>query len=216
MKIPLLKPGLISLFLILINLTGMAQADVRYPIIPKPQTVIPRNGNFTLSAKTTIMLPAANPDLKIAADFLVDLVGNAAGYKLPFAQPGSKARKNTISFITDNAITNEEGYKLDITSKRITISARTGKGAFLALQSLRQLMPAEIEAKGTQKTFLIPAVAIEDAPRFAYRGLMLDVGRYYYPVDFIRKYIDLMALYKINTFHMHLTEDAGWRMEIKK
>jgi hexosaminidase len=191
-----------------------AFAQERYAIIPKPVKLVPQKGTFKLREKTRIVLQASDPQLKAATDFLVGLVENAAGYRLAY---GDKAGKNTISFVLDKAIANEEGYQLQVTPKAITVKASTPKGAFLAIQTLRQLMPADIEAPNSGlETFAIPAVAIEDAPRFAYRGVMFDVGRYFYPVSFLKQYIDLLALYKINTFHLHLTEDQGWRVEIKK
>ncbi|MBA9079478.1 beta-N-acetylhexosaminidase [Rufibacter quisquiliarum] len=208
-------PAFLFLFL-LSQAQVFAQDSLRYAIIPKPQKLTPQKGEFVLDGKTTLILPADSPGFKLAADYLAGLVKNAAGYQLPYAKPDSKPQKNSISFLVDTSIKNAEGYKLEVTPKQVLVKARTAQGAFFALQSLRQLMPAEIEGKTQMRTFKVPAVAIEDAPRFAYRGLMLDVGRYYFPVDFLRKYIDLMAFYKINTFHLHLTEDAGWRMEIKK
>ena len=194
----------------------LAQEDQRYALIPKPQKLIPARGTFTLNEQTQITLPAGKPDFKTATDFLVNLMKNAAGFELKYTKSDSKSSKNLIAIIADPTITNEEGYILKVSPDKITIKSKTPKGAFFALQTLRQLMPAEVEGKSGMKSFAVPAVSIEDAPRFAYRGVMLDVGRYYFPVDFLKKYIDLLALYKINTFHMHLTEDAGWRMEIKK
>ena len=189
-------------------------AQERYAIIPKPVKLEPRKGTFDLNEKTRIVLQSADPELKTASDFLVGLVEIAAGYKMAY---GNKAGKNTIAFALDKTIANAEGYQLEVRPKAVTVKASTPKGAFLAIQTLRQLMPADIEAPGSGlRKFPIPAVAIEDAPRFAYRGVMFDVGRYFYPLSFLKEYIDVLALYKINTFHLHLTEDQGWRVEIKK
>jgi hexosaminidase len=188
-------------------------AQERYAIIPKPVKLVPQKGTFKLNEKTRIVLAATDPQLKTASDFLVGLVENTAGYRLAY---GDKPGKNTIFFSLDKAIANEEGYSLVVTPKAVTVRASTPKGAFLAIQTLRQLMPAEVEAKGGLQKIAIPAVNIEDAPRFAYRGVMFDVARYFYPISFLKEYIDVLAFYKINTFHLHLTEDQGWRVEIKK
>ena len=195
-------------------LSAGVNAQERYAIIPKPVKLEPRKGTFNLNEKTRIVLQSTDPELRTASDFLVGLVEIAAGYKMAY---GDKAGKNTIAFSLDKSIANAEGYQLEVTPKAVMVKASTPKGAFLAIQTLRQLMPADIEAPGSGlRKFPIPAVAIEDAPRFAYRGVMFDVGRYFYPLSFLKEYIDVLALYKINTFHLHLTEDQGWRVEIKK
>src|SRR5690606_13636928 len=102
-------------------------------------------------------------------------------------------------------------YVLKVSPQLVSIKSKSAAGAFMAVQTLRQLIPI-----GQKDKLEIPALVIKDEPRFAHRGVMLDVGRYYFPVSFIKKYIDVLAAYKINKFHLHLTEDAGWRMEIKK
>ena len=100
---------------------------------------------------------------------------------------------------------------------KIVVAGKTAKGVFYGIQTLRQLMPASIKTTANQiEDLTIPAVIIKDNPRFVYRGMHLDVGRHLFPVDFIKKYIDLIAMHKMNTFHWHLTEDQGWRIEIKK
>ncbi|RNI33023.1 beta-N-acetylglucosaminidase [Rufibacter immobilis] len=216
MKQPFFHSVYLFLFLALCQIELLAQDSQKYAIIPQPQSLTPEKGEFLLNEKTTLLLPVDSAGFKLAASFLADLVKNAAGYELKYGKAGAKPSKNTVAFLVDPNLENEEAYTLQVHSKGVQIKSKTAKGAFFAVQTLRQLMPAEVEGKSTQKTFPIPAVTITDAPRFSYRGVMLDVGRYYFPVDFLRKYIDLLAFYKINTFHLHLTEDAGWRMEIKK
>jgi hexosaminidase len=109
-----------------------------------------------------------------------------------------------------------EGYLLDVRSTRIVARAPEPAGLFYAVQTLRQLLPPQIfrEAPAAEVTWTIPAVTIEDYPRFGWRGAHLDVGRHFMPKEFVKKYIDLIALHKLNTFHWHLTEDQGWRLEI--
>jgi hexosaminidase len=129
----------------------------------------------------------------------------------PGAAPG-------IELGLDPAIASAEGYRLTVAPDRVRVIARGAAGLFYGLQTLRQLLPAGIEP-GTAPAagpLSIPAVTIETRPRFAYRGLMLDVSRHFFPVEFIEKLIDLAALYKLNRFHWHLTDDQGWRLEIKK
>jgi hexosaminidase len=126
---------------------------------------------------------------------------------------GSPAGSITLR-LTDDADKASEGYQLTVTPRAITITSATHAGLFYGLQSLRQLLyanPADADA-----AWVIPAVEIQDQPRFAYRGMHLDVGRHFFPVEFIKRYLDLMAMYKMNTFHWHLTEDQGWRIEILK
>jgi len=128
------------------------------------------------------------------------------------ATPAATAPPGTLLLRLDPAASaNPEGYLLLVTPGSVTISAPAHAGLFYGLQTLRQLLPADAGADRA-----VPAVRIEDAPRFRYRGMHLDVGRHFFPVAFIKRYIDLMAMYKMNTFHWHLTEDQGWRIEIKK
>lgn len=191
-----------------------SQDSSKYNIIPKPIKLEARAGEFQLNAKTRIIINGKVQDVKLATDFLVDLVHNATGFKLQY---GGKDGNNSIVFSPDQTINNEEGYKLDVSATQIKVRYKTARGAFLAIQSIRQLMPPDIEVKNKGvANFRIPAVLIEDAPRFAYRGVMLDVARHFQPVSFVKRFIDLLAFYKINTFHFHLTEDQGWRIEIKK
>ena len=113
----------------------------------------------------------------------------------------------------DNSIKNKEGYVLKIDQNKIVIAASNEKGAFYGVQSLLQLFPSEIDKA---KPIAIPVLEIKDSPQFKYRGMHLDVARHMYSVEFIKKYIDMMSRLKFNTFHWHLTEDQGWRIEIKK
>ncbi len=123
----------------------------------------------------------------------------------------AQLRRAGISFASADAaaLDGAEGYRLDVAKSGVTITAASEAGRFYALQTLQQLVEASTGGR-------IPAVTIADAPRFSWRGLHLDVGRHFQPVHFIKRYLDLMARYKLNVFHWHLTEDQGWRIEIKK
>ena len=175
-------------------------------IIPIPSTETISKGKFILNSSTGI---AFENDFKVSAGFLKSFLEDGSPIKLK--------ENNSISFIKDNSITNPEGYKLNISPSKIEIRAITDQGAFYAVQTLRQLLPPEFE-NGTysENNTVLPCVSIEDEPRFKYRGMHLDVGRHMFPVSFIKKYIDAIAMLKMNRFHWHLTEDQGWRIEIKK
>lgn len=183
-------------------------------IIPQPLEMEFQNEVFVLDEDTKILYPESFSQV---ATFFSDYINNRSEIRM---EKTDKDSRNAVVFLKDASITNEEGYKLSVTPKKIVISAATPKGAFYAIQSLRQLMPVALESgnyrEDGEKEIGIPTVEIYDEPRFAYRGQMLDVGRHFFPVEFVKKYIDLMAMFKFNTFHWHLTEDQGWRIEIKK
>ena len=178
-------------------------------IIPKPSSVFGLNDTFILSSKTSIKY---SDEFKVSAEFLKAFISNGSDIELK-----EKSSSNKIVFNKDETIENEEGYKLNISEDEITISASNDKGAFYGVQSLRQLLPASFEnGSFIDNEVKIQGLSIEDAPQFAYRGMHLDVGRHMFSVDFIKKYIAALAMLKMNTFHWHLTEDQGWRIEIKK
>lgn len=204
-----MKKTYITLLIIFISVVhAIASEDVRYPIIPKPAVLTAQKGEFIIDINTKI-IAKEGVELKKATDFLKQAIAISSGLNVTYASSG---KKNVILFQADEHIKAEEGYKLDIEKQQILIKYKTARGAFMAIQTLRQLFPDHKD----KQSFAIPAVKIEDNPRFEHRGVMLDVARHYFPVDFIKKYIDLLAIYKINTFHIHLNDDQGWRIEIKK
>lgn len=178
-------------------------------IIPKPTYTQTLRGAFVFD--TNINLDFEN-EFEVSANYLKNYIEIGSSIKL-----NNIKSEKTIRFTKDESITNSEGYKLEINPSTIDIKASTDKGAFYAVQSLRQLLPVEFE-NNTYKlnTTNIPCVIIEDSPKFKYRGMHLDVGRHMYSIEFIKKYIDALTMLKMNTFHWHLTEDQGWRIEIKK
>lgn len=194
---------------------GLRQEAENYPIIPKPSKLTPKEGSFLINSETLIYLDHNSPELSNTTELLNDIVEKAIGERLNYSKKA--ITNNTISFVIDNSILNKEGYKLSVSPNGIMVKSKTLNGAFLAIQSLRQIMPAEIGLKkDSVKNFSIPSVEIEDSPRFSYRGIMLDVARHYKSIDFIEKYIDVLSFYKFNTLHLHLNDDQGWRIEIKK
>lgn len=189
-----------------------------YNLIPYPQTLTPRTGSFTFSKRTVILCPSDQAEvLKLAQQFAVqfELV---SGLKLEIKDLTKAVPDNALIFQPDAKFENAEAYRLTVSPRGIRIQAKAANGFFYGLQTLYQLMPVEIYGKklNADKKWSARAVEISDAPRFAYRGLHLDVCRHFFPVEFIKKYIDAMAIHKLNTFHWHLTEDQGWRIEIKK
>ena len=181
-----------------------------YQIIPKPVFLEAVKGQFLVDANTKIVGTA---ELANEGAYLAEMLSHVANINATF----ETGTLGNIQLKLDDAIENAEGYTLAVTYDKIVISGKTSKGVFYGIQTLRQLMPASIETETNQiKELTIPAVTIKDNPRFEYRGMHLDVARHFFPVSFIKKYIDLIALHKMNTFHWHLTEDQGWRIEIKK
>lgn len=183
-------------------------------IIPQPVSCTVQNGEFTITPKTKIVL--ASPQLQQSVDVLNDLFQMATGFKLPVTT--GKAGNNTIYCTLNPRLGNDEAYQLSVKKNRINIEAKTLRGIFYATQTLRQLLPVQIESKHIVPDiqWTIPCVEIKDEPRFGYRGLHLDVCRHFMNKEEIKRYIDLLAYNKLNTFHWHLTDDQGWRIEIKQ
>ncbi|QHI34772.1 Beta-hexosaminidase [Kordia antarctica] len=182
------------------------QPPIRPHIIPIPNEFTLQEGIFILDKD---VLLHADAELQSVADFFNNYLKEKLGYSLKIhSKPTTKA----ILFKLDETIENEEGYELLVDTSQIIIKAKTAKGAFYAMQTFRQLVPPIIESDQVS----IRNLDIKDAPRFTYRGMHLDVSRHLFSVDFIKKYIDMMAFLKMNTFHWHLTDDQGWRIEIKQ
>ncbi len=186
-----------------------------YQIIPKPLKLEPAQGRFLINEKTTIIGDAA---LSNEIDYVSEMLKTASGYAINVSNKKSdQHKKNSITLVLDSSLPNDESYSLSVTYDKVVISGKTATGIFYGIQSLRQLLPSIIESnQKNENPITIPSVYIEDQPEYVYRGMHLDVGRHFFPIDFIKRYIDLIALHKMNTFHWHLTEDQGWRIEIKK
>ena len=171
------------------------------PLIPRPASVVGGRGMFTQTGGLTVSLSHPDDsDLQRLAGFFGTWIGTAHSVVDSAA---------SLSLAIDESFSTTEGYRLEVTIDHIKIVAATNAGVFYGLQTLRQLWLADPLGS-------IPALTVQDQPRFEYRGMMLDVGRHMYPVDFVKRFIDMIALYKMNTFHWHLTEDQGWRIEIKQ
>ncbi|GAB3912672.1 beta-N-acetylhexosaminidase [Mucilaginibacter boryungensis] len=178
-------------------------------LIPYPSNLHIAPGTFIINSQTVIIIDGNG--LSPIAGIISEAIRQKTGFKIAVKTGAVNVRNSILLSLKGAADTlGNDGYTIAATSNFIKIAANNPKGIFYAAQTLEQLMPVRSSAAR------IPCVNITDKPRFNWRGSMLDCGRYFYSVDFIKKYLDLMAMYKLNTFHWHLTEDHGWRIEIKK
>lgn len=185
-------------------------------VIPQPQHIRQDEGFFTVDRKTAVFLQEPDSQFVRIAGFLNEKLAAAAGFSLP-VETDALANGNRKGLFFLNTGLPDEAYHLNVTPAKVVIEYGTGAGAFYGLQTLLQLLPTEIFARERQGVkWTVPCCDIDDAPRFAYRGMHLDVCLHFFDVDFLKRYIDLMALHKVNRFHWHLTEDQGWRLEIKR
>lgn len=187
-----------------------------YNVIPMPNQLTPREGRFQLDDKVSIISAGCTPEVKTIADSLVTRIRLTSGIALQYTDK-EHADLPAIRFITADGMS-KEAYKLSITPNEIILTASHPNGFFYGVQSIYQLLPPEVygKIKAKHADWSLPAVEIEDSPNFAYRGLMLDVCRHFSSINYIYKFIDMLAMHKMNTFHWHLTDDQGWRIEIKK
>lgn len=183
-------------------------------IIPAPVSLQQKEGAFKLGTSTKIY--ASSPEAKVVGEFFASKLNQATGYNVSVAEEKPSAG---ISLLIDSSLEmGDEGYLLDVDSKNVVVKAKTAQGLFYGMQSFLQLLPAEIESPTVVNgiAWKAPAVSIKDEPRFGYRGIMLDPCRHFMPIENVKKYIDVLSLFKINRLHWHLTDDQGWRIEIKK
>jgi len=186
-------------------------------LIPKPNTLVATNSSFELNEETKLVYQNDHDELKLVAEHLADILRPSTGYTLPIIPSSEASTNNSIHFQISNLETVlDEAYSLVISDKAVTLSGNTASGVFRGIQTLRQLFPAKIEMKSAQPgPWRIATGKITDSPEYAYRGAMLDVSRHFFQVDDVKRYLDLLAAIKINTLHLHLSDDQGWRIEIK-
>jgi hexosaminidase len=197
--------------LLLMLLAHGAFAQSRINIVPLPVSVTEKPGTFVVTPTTRLVVKDAS--LQKEAAYFNDYLHQFYGFTL---QTSAETGPGSIVLAKGKTrLDGDEAYHLEVTAKGVKIDGRTATGVFYGLQSLIQLLPVP-DSGTTLSSLSVPDVSIQDAPRFAYRGLHLDVGRHFFNAAFVKKYIDLMAHYKYNTFHWHLTEDQGWRIEIKR
>jgi hexosaminidase len=211
---PHMKKALILAVFFAIAAAAFSQ-NKRISIIPQPAVLREGTGTFTIDANTAIVVGSNAPEARKVAAMLNLELKKAAGFSLNIE---NAPRKKSIQFLlSPEEPLGNEGYRLAVTTEDISIFASKPAGLFYGLQTLLQLMPKEIESKEVVKniSWTVPAVNITDRPRFGWRGLMLDVSRHFFTVDEVKAFIDDMARYKYNLMHFHLTDDQGWRLEIK-
>lgn len=196
---------------LLLGSCSKENTTANYEIVPLPQKVEVKSGeSFVMTDATKIAYPKGNENLQRVAEFLAEYVKFTTNMNLSLSD--EEVGANAIVLKDNLAHDNKEAYNLTVSQDQILINGASSAGTFYGVQTLRK----SIDADSKGKNVLFPQVSIEDYPRFAYRGMMLDVGRHMFPVEFIKRYIDILALHNINNFHWHLTEDQGWRIEIKK
>lgn len=207
----------LPLLLLLAATARLGAQSAEIAIVPRPTSLVRANGEFRLSPKTVIIADRADslPARRLSRD-----LAPATGFDLPvrFTNASSGNRIVFRRAPARDTSFGAEGYRLTVKPGVVTITSAKPAGAFYAVQSIRQLLPAAIfrDAPVSGVEWTMPAVTIVDRPQFSWRGMHLDVSRHFMPKEFVKKYIDLLALHKMNTFHWHLTDDQGWRIEIKK
>lgn len=188
-------------------------ADANYNnVVPFPKSIELQKGKaFVLNEGTPIVYVGTDTKMKQNSDFLAEYINQLTHLKLNVT---TSKQKNVAAIVLaiDPKINGEEAYSLTVSNKGIKIAGKTAAGVFYGIQTLRKSLPVLDNAEA----ITLPATVISDAPRFGYRGMMLDCGRHFWPVPFVKKFIDILALHNMNVFHWHLNEDQGWRIEIKK
>ena len=190
--------------LILVPLAVLAGNPANYEVVPMPQSIVEQKGApFILEEGVEIL---ASPELQREAEFLKQYIKEVTWNDLPIAQKKEK-KVRYIELSVSPTIKEKEGYVMTVSQKGVTIQGGSAAGVFYGIQTLR---------KAVKEGVIMNPVIISDAPRFGYRGMMLDCSRHFWSADFVKKFIDLLALHNMNTFHWHLTDDQGWRIEINK
>ncbi|HQB27963.1 MAG TPA: family 20 glycosylhydrolase [Paludibacter sp.] len=196
---------------------GVKASEREISVIPKPHSVVIQSGEFQFNANTLIVLHDHSEAYQKIATALSDRFIKSAGFSLKIkSSPDTVYTRNAIIFKNKAGMV-DEAYQLEVNTDCITVFSSSPKGAFYALQTIYQLLPPQIFGQKQKNVkWSVPCVKIDDKPQFSYRGMHLDVCLHFFTVDEIKRYLDLMAMHKLNVFHWHLTEDQGWRIEIKK
>jgi len=206
----------LAVALALVSCSTKEKETASISVIPQPQYIEQSEGCFTIGKDCAIYLLEPTEEMQRIAGFLNEKLSSAAGFTLEVKQADLTSNAKGIYFMEAGKPT--ECYDIHVEENRIVIDYGDGAGAFYALQTLLQMLPKEIfsQEKVSGIRWIVPCCIIEDSPRFQYRGMHLDVCLHFFDMDFLKRYIDVMAMHKVNRFHWHLTEDQGWRLEIKK
>lgn len=216
MKILRKLAPLCAILFAMASCSNCPKVDLPVAIVPQPNQLVRQDGAFTVTKNTSLVLPGSEKLQKVAG-LINQRFSQAAGFELVVTD--EKPSSNFIAVELDPAwAKGDEAYELTVDKSGVQVKAGTERGAFYGLVSMLQLLPPAIESTTVVNDvcWSIPFVQIDDAPRFVWRGMHLDVCRHFVPVEFIKKQLDVMAMFKMNTFHWHLTEDQGWRIEIKR
>jgi hexosaminidase len=207
-----MKKIFVVMVCLLLMTTVFAQdKKVDYRVVPLPESIVMSNKKpFLLNSKTVIIVPENHEELLRDGRFLAEYISETTGIKLQVIT--GRRSKNAIHLNLNKKINNKEGYTVKVNHRGVTICGQTPAGVFYGIQTLRKSLPVDQNLMSVE----LPAVKISDEPRFAYRGMMLDCVRHFFPVSFVKRFIDLLALHNMNVFHWHLTDDQGWRIEIKR
>ncbi len=208
---------ILSILILTTIITSAQEKGNNINIIPKPKSIVVNEGTFNLNPLTKIYY---KNEAKQIAEYLNQIISPSTGFDLIMKVWDNKVEDNSIIISLSNSLTNfgKEGYTLAVNSNNVLLEASELNGLFYGVQTLRQLLPVEIETKVKVDNveWKIPCIVILDEPEFVWRGLNLDCCRHFMTKEFVKRYIDLLAYHKFNTLHWHLTEDQAWRIEIKK
>jgi hexosaminidase len=211
--------GIIIMLVIYMSCATNPPSDLsKESLIPKPVSMTSTGGYFVLKTGAEIYIQGGSDELKKIGNYLAERLRPATGFEIDVKSTGKAPEAGNIylKLLATDPKPGDEGYELSITKRMVTLSANSPAGLFRGVQTIRQLFPANIELTSRQETqWKIATGTINDYPDYSYRGAMLDVARHFFSVDDVKRYIDLIAFYKMNALHLHLSDDQGWRIEIK-
>ena len=201
--------NLLLLLLWCLSPSVQAQPMADFDVVPLPKSCVAKKGKPLALASVGAIRYVGGEDMRRNAQFLASYLKMATGRELPVTS--EKVKGIAIELLESRQLTNPEAYRITVSDRRMTIEGGAAQGVFYGIQTLRKSLPTEVSSETC-----VPSVVIDDEPRFSYRGMHLDVSRHFFDVAFVKQYIDMLALHHINTFHFHLTDDQGWRVEIKR
>jgi hexosaminidase len=187
-------------------------------VVPEPASLTLASGDaFALKDSASIVVESANAEVSRTAEQLASLLRPSTGFAIPISSSAASVPGAIVLRLSADTALGAEGYRLTVSRDSVRVTANAPAGLFHGVQTLRQLLPSQIESHMTLKpmAWMVPAVTITDRPRYSWRGAMLDVARHFFSVREVKQYVDLLALYKMNVLHLHLADDQGWRIEIK-
>ncbi|MEO8472369.1 MAG: beta-N-acetylhexosaminidase [Chryseolinea sp.] len=216
------RQNLLATLLMFAILSGCKQQEptdlTKESIIPKPVAVSATTKSFEFTDKTGIFMAGSGPELQFVAEYLAEHLKPATGFEFNVTSNQNTPPSGSISLTLSDgdAELGDEGYQIDISEEQLKITARKPAGLFYAVQTIRQLLPAKIELKSKQEgPWRIATGSIHDFPTYPFRASMLDVARHFFSVEDVKRYMDLISMYKLNVLHLSLSNDQGWRIEIK-